>query len=300
MRAAPAPRHARRLDRSRPCATGTQPPRRRGSSFKKPIAINKNFADAHSNMALSLFTLGQSPRGSADTNGDGNPRKTRRAPCGYRGRPGVVCPWRLRTISPAAEQGLGDNAQFVRYARLLARWAQQWSSKCSPNCRRRLRAPTASHRAMRANPARLRCHRPLGSLAVAFRQPQPPPPIFPIRTPMPRMGGIAIDNRGASGQVRGVRPGRPRPASQSTATSIRLDLFNLVGAGTASLLSFQRDSGLPMYAVLLARQKRHSYPLQARRYHRTPGSADARRIYEPSQSTRLWFTSRARWDARPG
>lgn len=142
------------------------------ASFEKAIALDKNFADAHSNMALSLLTLGQLSRGFAEYEWRWKRTGMTDARRGYRGRPWLgEFPLGQRTILLAAEQGLGDSIQFVRYAPLLARSGAEVVLEVQPELKALLASVdgVASCHARGETLPAYDVYCPLGSLPLAFR-----------------------------------------------------------------------------------------------------------------------------------
>ena len=142
------------------------------ASFEKAIAIDKNFADAHSNLALSLLTLGQLSRGFAEYEWRWKRTGMTDARRGYRGRPWLgEFPIGQRTILLAAEQGLGDSIQFVRYAPLLARSGAKVVLEVQPELKALLAAVdgVASCHARGETLPAYDVYCPLGSLPLAFK-----------------------------------------------------------------------------------------------------------------------------------
>jgi tetratricopeptide (TPR) repeat protein len=142
------------------------------ASFEKAIAIDKNFADAHSNMALSLLTLGQLSRGFAEYEWRWKRTGMSDARRNYRGRPWLgEFPIGQRTILLAAEQGLGDSIQFVRYAPLLARSGAKVVLEVQPELKSLLAGVdgvTSCHARGETLPT-YDVYCPLGSLPLAFK-----------------------------------------------------------------------------------------------------------------------------------
>jgi tetratricopeptide (TPR) repeat protein len=142
------------------------------ASFEKAIAVDKNFADAHSNMALSLLTLGQLSRGFAEYEWRWKRTGMSDARRNYRGRPWLgEFPIGQRTILLAAEQGLGDSIQFVRYAPLLARSGAKVVLEVQPELKALLAGVDGvalCHARGETLPA-YDVYCPLGSLPLAFK-----------------------------------------------------------------------------------------------------------------------------------
>jgi tetratricopeptide (TPR) repeat protein len=142
------------------------------ASFEKAIAIDKNFADAHSNLALSLLTLGQLSRGFAEYEWRWKRSGMSDARRGYRGRVWLgKFPIGQRTILLAAEQGLGDSIQFVRYIPLLARSGAKVVLEVQPELKELLAGVdgVASCHARGETLPAYDVYCPLGSLPLAFK-----------------------------------------------------------------------------------------------------------------------------------
>jgi tetratricopeptide (TPR) repeat protein len=142
------------------------------ASFEKSVAIDKNFADAHSNMALSLLTVGELSRGFAEYEWRWKRTGMTDARRDYRGRPWLgEFPLGQRTILLAAEQGLGDSIQFVRYAPLLARFGAKVVLEVQPELKTLLASVegvASCYARGEALPA-YDVYCPLGSLPLAFK-----------------------------------------------------------------------------------------------------------------------------------
>ena len=145
------------------------------ASFEKAIGIDKDYADAHSNQALSLLTLGDLPHGFAEyewrwkRSGMSDTRRN------YRGRLWLgEFPLGHRTILLAAEQGLGDTMQFVRYVPLLARTGATVVLEVQPELKSLLASVdgvASCHARGEALPA-YDVYCPLGSLPLALKTEQ--------------------------------------------------------------------------------------------------------------------------------
>lgn len=142
------------------------------TSFEKAIAIDKNFADAHSNLALSLLTLGQLSRGFAEYEWRWKRSGMTDVRRGYRGRAWLgEFPLAQRTILLAAEQGLGDSIQFARYVPLLARSGAKVVLEVQPELKALLATVdgVASCHARGETLPAYDVYCPLGSLPLAFK-----------------------------------------------------------------------------------------------------------------------------------
>ncbi len=140
--------------------------------FDRAIALQKDYADAHFNAALSLLTLGDYARGFAEYEwrwSRSGMRDTRRS---YRGALWLgEYPLAHKTILLHAEQGLGDTIQFARYAPLLARAGATVVLEVEPALKV-LFAGLASMASVHARGGPLPAydvHCPLGSLPLALK-----------------------------------------------------------------------------------------------------------------------------------
>ena len=142
------------------------------ASFEKAIALDKDYADAHSNLALSLLTLGGLQRGFAEYEWRWKRAGMPDARRGYRGRLWLgEFPLGQRTILLSAEQGLGDTIQFVRYAPLLARAGAKVALEVQPELKTLLvgvDGVSSCHARGETLPA-YDVYCPLGSLPLAFK-----------------------------------------------------------------------------------------------------------------------------------
>ena len=141
-------------------------------SFERTTTIDKNFADGHSNLALSLLTLGDLTRGFAEYEWRWKRTGMSDARRGHRGRLWLgEFPLGQGTILLTAEQGLGDTIQFVRYAPLLARGGARVLLEVQPELKALLatiNGVVSCHARGEALPA-YDFHCPLGSLPLALK-----------------------------------------------------------------------------------------------------------------------------------
>lgn len=141
-------------------------------SFDKVLALKKDDADAHSNRALSLLTLGELHEGFKQYEWRWKRSGIRDTRRGYN-KPLWLGEFPLgnRTILLTAEQGLGDTIQFARYAPLLAQSGAKVVLEVPPE----LKALLSSLDGVSACVARgeplpaYDVHCPLGSLPVALK-----------------------------------------------------------------------------------------------------------------------------------
>ena len=169
---ATAPNHVHSLNNRGRALQALNRHRAAVESFDKAIALQKDYADAHSNCALSLLTLGELARGFAEyewrwqRTGMSDERR------GYRGGLwlGEFSLARM-TILLHAEQGLGDSIQFARYVPLLAQSGAKVVLEVQPALKDLFATlPGVASVCTRGEPLpAYDVHCPLGSLPLALR-----------------------------------------------------------------------------------------------------------------------------------
>jgi len=216
-------------------------------SFRKAIAIDKDYADAHSNLALSLLTLGELRRGFAEYEWRWKRTGMADARRGYRGRLWLgEFPLGQRTILLTAEQGLGDTIQFVRYAPLLARGGAKIALEVQPELKTLLSSiegVVSCHARGETLPAcELYC--PLGSLPLALKT---DPATIPADIPYLRADDAHLAKwRPTIEELPGKRvalawAGHARhPNDRNRSIDLKM-LEPLFGVGGISFISIQRD-----------------------------------------------------------
>ncbi len=153
------------------------------ASFEKALAVDKDYADAHFNLALSLLTLGDLGRGFTEYESRWKRAGMAGTRRGYRGRLWLgEFPLGTRTILLSAEQGLGDTIQFVRYAPALARAGAKVALEVQPELKALLsgvEGVASCHARGETLPA-YDVYCPLGSLPLALKtEPSTIPADFP-------------------------------------------------------------------------------------------------------------------------
>jgi tetratricopeptide (TPR) repeat protein len=141
-------------------------------SFGHAIELQKDYADAHFNWALSLLTLGDLTHGFAQYEWRWKRSGMTDSRRGY-GRPLWLgeFPIANKTILLHAEQGLGDTIQFARYAPLLARAGARVVLEVQAELKTLLSGldGIASCYARGEKLPAFDVHCPLGSLPLAFK-----------------------------------------------------------------------------------------------------------------------------------
>ncbi|MBS0245913.1 MAG: tetratricopeptide repeat protein [Proteobacteria bacterium] len=142
------------------------------ASFGKAIGLDKDYADAHFNLALTLLALGKLEQGLAEYEWRWKRTGVTDRRRGY-GRPLWVGEFPLgrKAILLHAEQGLGDTIQFARYASMLAGSGGRVILEVQPELKTlltNLPAIASCHARGEALPAYdVQC--PLGSLPLALK-----------------------------------------------------------------------------------------------------------------------------------
>ncbi len=142
------------------------------ASFGKAIALDKDDADAHFNLSLTLLALGKLEQGFAEYEWRWKRSGVTDRRRGY-GRPLWLGEYPLgrKTILLYAEQGLGDTIQFARYASMLAGSGARVILEVQPELKNllgNLPGIASCHARGEALPAYdVQC--PLGSLPLALK-----------------------------------------------------------------------------------------------------------------------------------
>jgi len=217
------------------------------TSFEKAIAVDRNNADTHSNLALSLLTLGELTRGFTEYEWRWKRTGMSDARRSYRGRLWLgEFPLGQRRILLTAEQGLGDSIQFVRYVPLLASNGAKVVLEVQPELKALLAnadGVESCHARGEALPA-YDFHCPLGSLPLAFKT---EPSTIPAQIPYLRADDAHIEKwRSSIEALPGKRvalawAGHARhPNDRNRSIELRL-LEPLLALDGISFISIQRD-----------------------------------------------------------
>ena len=217
------------------------------TSFEKAIAVDRNNADTHSNLALSLLTLGELTRGFTEYEWRWKRTGMSDARRSYRGRLWLgEFPLGQRRILLTAEQGLGDSIQFVRYVPLLASNGAKVVLEVQPELKALLAdadGVESCHARGEALPA-YDFHCPLGSLPLAFKT---EPSTIPAQIPYLRADDAHIEKwRSSLEALPGKRvalawAGHARhPNDRNRSIELRL-LEPLLALDGISFISIQRD-----------------------------------------------------------
>jgi tetratricopeptide (TPR) repeat protein len=217
------------------------------TNFEKAIAVDRNNADTHSNLALSLLTLGELTRGFTEYEWRWKRTGMSDARRSYRGRLWLgEFPLGQRRILLTAEQGLGDSIQFVRYVPLLASTGAKVVLEVQPELKALLAdadGVESCHARGEALPA-YDFHCPLGSLPLAFKT---EPSTIPAQIPYLRSDDAHIEKwRSSIEALPGKRvalawAGHARhPNDRNRSIELRL-LEPLLALDGISFISIQRD-----------------------------------------------------------
>lgn len=228
-------------------------------SFGQALALNGKNADAHFNLALSLLSLGDYPRGFAayesrwTRTGMPVPRKFR-APLWTGAQPLAG-----KSILLHAEQGLGDTIQFARYVPKLAEQGADVLLEVQPELVPLMASLSGAAQvtARGGNEPKSDFHAPLGSLPLAFKT-----EIASVPAPIPYLGAPAdrCDKwRGQLGAAAGPRialawAGNSKHVNDRNRSIALSALVPLLDA-PAQFISVQHDPR-PTDAAILASEQR--------------------------------------------